>query len=94
MLPFISETGYRSHFAEAMGGCPVDEAARRVFASILKSEGRRAWCGPNRVPTATGGRGLGPGCKTMPQQGKRSPSRTKADRSASRSSARMSSDNA
>jgi hypothetical protein len=39
--PFLSETGYRSHFGRAVGGCTVDEAARRVVAAIVKKEGRR-----------------------------------------------------
>lgn len=39
--PFISETGYRSHFGNVVGGMPVDEAARRTMAALLKENGRR-----------------------------------------------------
>lgn len=38
--PFISETGYRSHFGNVVGGIAVDEAARRVMAALLKDNGR------------------------------------------------------
>ena len=38
--PFISETGYRSHFGNVVGGVTVDEAARRVMAALLKENGR------------------------------------------------------
>lgn len=38
--PFISETGYRSHFGNVVGGMAVDEAARRVMAALLKENGR------------------------------------------------------
>lgn len=38
--PFISETGYRSHFGSVVGGVAVDEAARRVMAALLKENGR------------------------------------------------------
>jgi hypothetical protein len=39
--PFISETGYRSHFAEPVGGVTVDQAVRGILAAMLKSQGRK-----------------------------------------------------
>lgn len=36
--PFISETGYRSHFDKMRGGCTVDEVAKGVFAAFLQKE--------------------------------------------------------
>ena len=38
--PFISETGYRSHFETAQGGMTVDQAAAAVFAGYLKAHRR------------------------------------------------------
>ncbi len=34
--PFISETGYRSHYAGVQMGCYVDEVASSIFADYLK----------------------------------------------------------
>lgn len=34
--PFISETGYRSHFDRLRGGMTVDAVAAAIFAAILK----------------------------------------------------------
>lgn len=39
-LPFISETGYRSHFTPVMGGMTVDEAAEAIMKAILAETGR------------------------------------------------------
>ena len=39
-LPFISETGYRSHFTPVMGGMTVDEAAEAIMRAILAEKGR------------------------------------------------------
>lgn len=39
-MPFISETGYRSHFAQPMGGMTVDEAAEGIMRGILAEQGR------------------------------------------------------
>lgn len=38
--PFISETGYRSHFARPVGECTVDEAAALHLRAILAEKGR------------------------------------------------------
>lgn len=38
--PFISETGYRSHFARPVGECMVDEAAALHLRAILAEKGR------------------------------------------------------
>ena len=38
--PFISETGYRSHFETAQGGMTVDQVAAAVFAGYLKAHRR------------------------------------------------------
>lgn len=38
--PFISETGFLSHFAPVMGGVTVKEAAERYMAAFLKERGR------------------------------------------------------
>lgn len=38
--PFISETGYRSHFDGAQGGQTVEEAAAVIFAAFLKRHRR------------------------------------------------------
>lgn len=34
--PFISETGYRSHFENMRLGCTVDEAAQHIFADYVQ----------------------------------------------------------
>ena len=39
-LPFISETGYRSHFMPVMGGMTVEEAAEAIMKAILADKGR------------------------------------------------------
>ncbi|MGZ8181799.1 MAG: klcB [Methylobacter sp.] len=36
--PFISETGYKSHFDNIRGGCSVDEAATSIFADYIKEK--------------------------------------------------------
>ncbi|MFJ0380798.1 klcB, partial [Bordetella bronchiseptica] len=36
--PFISETGYRSHFDRLRGGMTVDAVAAAIFAAILKDK--------------------------------------------------------
>ena len=36
--PFISETGYRSHFDRLRGGMTVDAVAAAIFAAILKEK--------------------------------------------------------
>jgi hypothetical protein len=38
--PFISETGYRSHFARPVGECTVDDAAALHLRAILAEKGR------------------------------------------------------
>lgn len=38
--PFISETGYQSHFGTVSGGMTVDEAARLTMAALVKENGR------------------------------------------------------
>jgi hypothetical protein len=40
-VPFISETGYRSHFVAPVLGCTVAEAAQGYLAGLVKSEGRK-----------------------------------------------------
>ena len=38
--PFVSATGYRSHFDTAHGGLPVDAVARGILAAMLAEEKR------------------------------------------------------
>lgn len=37
--PFISETGYRSHFFDAVAGITLAEAVEREFAALIRSQG-------------------------------------------------------
>lgn len=54
--PFISETGYRSHFARPVGECTVDEAAALHLRAILAEKGRVMIEAERRGAIATGER--------------------------------------
>lgn len=54
--PFISETGYRSHFARPVGECTVDEAAALHLRAILAEKGRVMIEAERRAAIAAGER--------------------------------------